>query len=306
MKGRLKMLLLTVSLPALLFGQQIDQIDKPVADDLADQRNAAQSAYKHKAEKIAATERALHSRVAADPESLKSRGALAQIQIERCLASGDYQRSIAKIYSDAAVAADRLAADFDSQTNADSSAPALAELQKQIDDLERRKSELEANSTQESESELASLKALEKRLQEAKDVYQRMPVNDGGAEQARRMRAMRDRLADMAKEAEAYVAVFNTVCQSERQILVELAKEERNEKDVDAWTRFMNGGAPAPRVGEGLSSQTNQVYELEEKVKDYERVLDDPAALQQRIEYLNQIISGATSQQRANHGPNNQ
>ena len=98
-------------------------------------------------------------------------------------------------------------------------------------DIERRKSELEMNPTQASESEIASLKALENKLKEAQQVYQRMPINFGGAEQAQRMRAMRDQLTKMAKESEGYVAVFNAVCQSERQILVQLAMQEQNGKN---------------------------------------------------------------------------
>ena len=296
MQNRLMVLLLTTFLSASLLAQQLD---KPVVDDLGEQRNAAKADHKRESDKTEATERALRKLAAGDPGSRKSLGAFVQIRIERCLTSGDYQRRIAKIYSDAAIAAGRLATEFGAQTNADGSTAALDELRKQIDDIERRKSELEANPVHTSESELASLKALEKRLQETQQVYQRMPVNSGGAEQARRMRAMRDQLTEMAKEAEAYVAVFNAVCQSERQILVQLAKEEQNGKIVDAWTQFMKGDGPVPKVGEGLSGQTNLAHELEEKIekiKEYERVLDDPAALQQRIQYLNQLISGTNSQ----------
>ena len=279
------------------------QSDRPVADDLGDKKDAAATAYKRDIAKITAAEGTLRKLSIRDPGSPKSEGAFVQLRLMRCLAGGDYDRQIAAIYSEADKAAGQLANELETSGKPpESSAPAVDELRKKLEETKRRETELQSNPTPTSSAELGELSALENKLQEAIDTYLKIPAKEPNSDQAREIRGMEAQFNVLSQEAWASARTFDAQCISERQILYYLSQIERRQGQVEVLnhllprsseSREINGSSVEPSSAGSVQERdlAQRVSELENELKVAHQQLNDIAALQKRLEYLQSIVA---------------
>jgi hypothetical protein len=297
-KIMLMQLLLLVALASTLSGQQVD---KPIADDLADQKNDALSQLQQQRQLLADTDRALHAITGKDVGSARAEGARTQWRIAGCLAEGDYSRRIGQVYATAEAAAGRIADELDRPSPASTTIdPDLNELHHQLDQVQRRRAEIERSPSPTSTEEIQELAAIEVRLNKALAIYQELNSSPGTAPAAQ-MRMMRDQFAIHHQSAVSSASAADVECQAQRRILVRLKQTEDSQNLINSWSHLLDTGDANKQHGEKDGSelldspstpQQKEAQQLKSQVESKQPQTSDPQA-QERIRHWQVVAAQA-------------
>jgi hypothetical protein len=291
----------------LCVGVWAQQLDKPTAQDLADQRDSARAERASKLKVIGEAANIIRRQLGPDlGDDPKAEAPFIHLRLMECFVKGDYSRRASKIYVNAADAAFTAAKEIDAKAGVSmASPPEATEARQNLDEAIRRDAELRGKPALNGveKVELDGLPAFENQLRETIAIYERIekshPTAARAGDLARQMREKEAFFRVKVKQADANTKFFNAQCVDERSQLRWIEQVERGAQLLHQYDRLTEGqaapkdaadkgsGAAAPKASEGQSDA--------ERLKEDERILSDPDEMLRRANRLKQLSGQGTS-----------